>query len=79
MIKLMASKMNQFDYQDWNAYFAANHQRRLHIDFSGEKGLTEEERKLIFPSIRAFQKGEGSEGRENLGYLRQSLYLAEKN
>lgn len=66
MVILTDSKMNQFDYKDWSRYFTANHRRRLKIDFSEEQGLTEEERRLIFPSIRAFQKGEGSDGRHLL-------------
>lgn len=66
MILLTDSKMNKFNYRDWCAYFAANHEQRLQIDFSKEQGLSEEERRLIFPSIRAFQKGEGSEGRHLL-------------
>lgn len=54
--------MNQFSYQEWVSYFEKNYTERLQIDFSQEKMLSEEERDLIFPSVRAFQKGEGSDG-----------------
>lgn len=62
MICFMNSERNQFRYQEWILYFAENDAQRLNIDFSKEKGLSKEEKKLIFPSIRAFQKGEGSDG-----------------
>lgn len=62
MINITKSKMNLYTYREWTDYFAKNDTRRLSIDFSGEKPLTEEEKKLIFPSMRAFQKGEGSDG-----------------
>lgn len=54
--------MNQFTYREWLSYFEKNYTQRLQIDFSHEKILSQEERELIFPSIRAFQKGEGSDG-----------------
>lgn len=66
MVNLKNSNMNQFDYEDWICYFAENHNRRLTLDFSQEPGLTEAERRLIFPSVKAFQKGEGSEGKHLL-------------
>lgn len=66
MIVLKHSKMNQFTYEDWSRYFAANHGQRLKIDFSQEQGLSENERQLITASVRAFQKGEGSDGRHLL-------------
>lgn len=62
MIDLTGSKMNRFSYGRWVSYFAENDRHRLKIDLSAEKELTEAEKKLIFPSIRAFQKGEGSDG-----------------
>ncbi len=66
MIKITESKMNNFHYKEWISYFKANHKKRLDIDFSKEKGLSASEMALIFPSIRAFRKGEGSEGRHLL-------------
>lgn len=62
MVNITHSKMNRFDYKAWNKYFMANDRKRLQIDFSQETNLTEDEKKLIFPSIQAFQKGEGSDG-----------------
>lgn len=62
MIDLINSKMNHFNYRDWISYFAGNDNKRLNIDFSQEKFLSVEKQSLIFPSIRAFQKGEGSDG-----------------
>ena len=60
MVVLTNSEMNQFSYQDWAVYFAKN--KRLNIDFSRETPLSEADKSLVFPSIRAFQKGEGSDG-----------------
>lgn len=62
MVNITHSKMNHYDYKAWKEYFMANDRKRLQIDFSREKNLTEAEKKLIFPSIQAFQKGEGSDG-----------------
>lgn len=62
MIDLTKSEMNHFNYQKWISYFAHNDTRRLDMDFSQEKPLSLQEQHLIFPSIRAFQKGEGSDG-----------------
>ena len=63
MINLLHSKMNQFTYREWNTCFANNNEHRLMVDCSMEADLPEEKQKLIFPSIQAFQKGEGSDGR----------------
>lgn len=45
---------------DWEAYFAQN--PRLVLDFSQEIPLSVEERRRIFPSLRAFAQGECSDG-----------------
>ncbi len=63
MIRMTKSQMNRFDYKEWVAYFADNNEKRLEIDFSEEKDMPAGKKALIFPSIRAFRKGEGSEGR----------------
>jgi len=63
MVDFLASKKNQFTYEDWNMHFAGNNERRLTIDFSGENYLSRAQQRLIFPSIREFQKGEGSDGK----------------
>lgn len=62
MIILTKSKMIKWGYAEWKRYFALNDSKRLNIDLSSETYLTEEEMRLIFPSVKAFQKGEGSEG-----------------
>lgn len=62
MITLSRSKMTKMGYKEWKRYFARNDSKRLVIDFSRESGLTAREKRLIFPSIKAFQKGEGSDG-----------------
>lgn len=60
MVVLTNWEMKRFSYRDWTAYFAEN--ERLTIDFSQEKALSDAEKRLVFPSIQAFQKGEGSDG-----------------
>ena len=62
MYDLFKKNWVKFTYRDWLAYFRRNDKRRLVIDFSGESLLDSKERDLIFPSVRAFQKGEHSEG-----------------
>ena len=69
MIKLTNSKMNRFSYKDWILYFSDNDKQRLEINLSEETTLSVAEKRLIFPSIRAFQRGEGSDGR----YLLKSV------
>ena len=56
-----------YNYEDWLAHFKENDKARLKLDFAEEPELTEEQRKLIFKSIKAFQMGEHSDG----------VYLAE--
>ena len=51
-----------YNYEDWLIHFKENDKARLQIDFSEEPVLTEEQRKLIFKSIKAFQMGEHSDG-----------------
>ena len=69
MVVITTSEKNLFTYKDWEAYFRENDGKRLDIDFSQEKALPRKVKKLIFPSIRAFQKGEGSDG----GYLMKTV------
>lgn len=66
VINITTDEMTKSNYRDWVAYFEENDACRLDIDFSEDIALTEEEAKLIFPSIRAFQRGEGSDGRHLL-------------
>ena len=63
MVYFTQSDMNRFHYQNWISYFENNYTKRLKIDFSEENPLSEKMKKLVFPSIQAFQKGEGSDGR----------------
>lgn len=67
MVSLTQSDLNRFQYRDWISYFEENDAKRLKIDFSEEIPLSEDVQKNVFPSIRAFQKGEGSDGRFLLG------------
>lgn len=62
MVRLTNLHMTDIAHFDWVAYFEENHTHRLQIDFSKESELSKEEKELIFPSIRNFQKGEASEG-----------------
>ena len=62
MVNFTQDDMNRFQYQDWVTHFEANDGKRLKSDFSQEAPLSQQTKKLIFPSIRAFQKGEGSDG-----------------
>lgn len=63
MINITKSKMNYFHYHNWINYFKHNNRQRLKTDFSQETRLSENELALILPSIQAFQRGEGSDGR----------------
>ena len=51
-----------YNYEDWLIHFKENDKARLQIDFSEEPVLTDEQRKLIFKSVKAFQMGEHSDG-----------------
>ena len=44
-----------YNYEDWLAHFRENDKERLKLDFAEEPVLSEEQRKLIFKSIKAFQ------------------------
>lgn len=63
MESLTKLNMSSYSYGDWAAYFAQNTEKRLSLCFAGEKSLPKEEATFLFPSIRAFQKGEGSDGK----------------
>ena len=67
MYDLTKENWVDYNYEDWLIHFKENDKARLQIDFSEEPVLTEEQRKLIFKSIKAFQMGEHSDG----------VYLAE--
>ena len=63
MIDICKMQCVSYDYKMWDRWFGENDKQRLKIDFSSEVLLGTEERKLIFPSIKAFQVGEHSDGR----------------
>lgn len=62
MYNLLNSKYVDYQYSDWLAYLKQNDTCRLQSDFSEEPILNLSARKLIFPSITAFQRGEHSDG-----------------
>lgn len=62
MVNFTKSKMRAFSYAEWKAYFMQNASSRLVIPFQADK-LTEKEKKLIFPSICKFERGEHSDGK----------------
>lgn len=62
MISLSTLSLGDLSQFDWTACFEHNHHHRLQVDFSKEPELTLQEKRLIFPSIQSFQKGEASEG-----------------
>lgn len=62
-IRLCETDIKSIKEYDWIKYFEYNNSHLLKIDFNNSRELSEDEIKLITPSIRAFQIGEGSEGR----------------
>ncbi len=62
MVDFTQAEGNGFSYREWISHFEEQDTKRLEMDFSEEQPLSEKTKKLIFPSIRAFQKGEGSDG-----------------
>lgn len=62
MIDIRDLPCRSYDFHQWDQYLKANDRQRLKIDFSAEAALTKAERKLIFPSVKAFQAGEHSDG-----------------
>ena len=63
MVNLNETKIDNLKDFDWNKYFEHNNSHLIKLDYSNNKELAEEEKELITPSIRAFQIGEGSEGK----------------
>lgn len=62
-IKLSETGINNLSEFDWIQYFQHNNANLLKLDFSINNELSSEELELITPSIKAFQIGEGSEGK----------------
>lgn len=48
---------------DWIEYFKYNNAHLLKLDFTNNTELSKAKKELITPSIKAFQLGEGSEGK----------------
>lgn len=62
-IKLIKTGIKNLGEFDWIKYFKYNNANLLKLDFNKNNELTSEEIELITPSIKAFQIGEGSEGK----------------
>lgn len=62
-IKLIKTSIKNLEEFDWVKYFEYNNANLLKLDFNKNNELTSEEIELITPSIKAFQIGEGSQGK----------------
>lgn len=62
-IRLQETNIKNLEKFNWIKYFEYNNSHLLKIDFNKNSELSEDDITLITPSIRAFQIGEGSEGR----------------
>lgn len=62
-IRLSETGIHNIKNFDWIGYFKYNNSHLIKLDYSLNDELTEEEKKLVFPSIKAFQIGEGSDGK----------------
>ncbi len=62
-VKLNTTKIEKLKDFNWIEYFKYNNSHLLKLDFNNNTELSNEEKKLITPSIKAFQLGEGSEGK----------------
>lgn len=71
MIRLSSVLFKGEPIRDWPAYFNYNKTHLLKLDFARDRQLTESERTLIAPSIKAFQVGEGSNGENFLSFAKQ--------
>ena len=62
-VKLIETKIENIRKFNWVDYFKFNNENLFKLDFSNNTELSYEEIRIITPSIRAFQIGEGSEGK----------------
>ena len=62
-VKLADAKIEELKSFNWIEYFKYNNSHLLKLDFDNNKELSSDEIELITPSIRAFQIGEGSDGK----------------
>lgn len=60
--KLRETRIKDLETFQWVEYFKFNNAHLFKLDFSNDHELSAREKKLITPSIRAFQIGEGSKG-----------------
>ncbi len=58
-------------YEKWKIYFKANEKHFAWLDLTNAKKLSENEKNVIYESIRQFQKGENSEGKNLIEYAKQ--------
>ena len=56
METIKTTKIENLKDFDWIAYFKYNNSHLLKLDFDNNKELSNEEKELITPSIKAFQK-----------------------
>lgn len=61
--KLNTTKIERLRDFNWIEYFKYNNSHLLKLDFTNNTELSNKEKNLITPSIKAFQIGEGSEGK----------------
>lgn len=59
------------DFNDWKNYFETNQTHFANLDWDAADLLASEEKTLIASSIKQFQKGENSEGKNLMQYARQ--------
>lgn len=62
-VELKETKIEDLKNFKWIEYFKYNNSHLLKLDFSSNAELSNEEINLITPSIKAFQIGEGSNGK----------------
>lgn len=62
-VKLIETKVENLRTFNWIEYFKYNNSHLFKLDFDNNTELSIEEKKLITPSIKAFQIGEGSDGK----------------
>lgn len=62
-VKLKETGIDNLSEFNWIKYFKYNNEHLLKLDFDINKELSDEEKEIIKPSIKAFQIGEGSEGK----------------
>lgn len=63
MVNLKETKIQDLEKFDWVAYFEYNNAHLLKLDYTKNQELTKEDIQCITPSIRSFQIGEGSDGK----------------